>query len=119
MQIVLDVSGKQVRHPPELEEQLFRIVQQACENALAHAQAATLCIRGVITAEQVQLRVDDDGIGFDAGLLRSLPQLLADEHFGLVSMVERAESMGVELTIDSTPGRGTVVQVTWPASAAA
>ena len=119
VQIVLDESGKQVRHPPELEEQLFRIVQQACENALAHAQAATLCIRGVITAEQVQLRVDDDGIGFDAGLLRSLPQLLADEHFGLVSMVERAESMGVELTIDSTPGRGTVVQVTWPASAAA
>jgi signal transduction histidine kinase len=124
MQIVLEVSPSRgapsgslwARHPQEVEEQLFRIVQQACENALSHAQAATLRIYGEITAEQIQLWVEDNGIGFDAALLGSLSRLLAQEHFGLVGMYERAAQIGAELAITSAAGHGTQVAVTWSGS---
>ena len=117
VQIFLDVPPGQIQHPLEVEEQLFRIAQQACENALSHAQAATLRIGGEITAEEILLRVEDDGIGFDPDLLGSLSQLLAQEHFGLVGMYERAESIGAELTFNTTAGRGAVVRIAWSATA--
>ena len=50
-------------------------------------------------------------------LLGSLSRLLAEEHFGLVSMVERAETIGARLTFDTAPGRGTTVNVSWSATA--
>jgi two-component system nitrate/nitrite sensor histidine kinase NarX len=58
----------------------------------------------------VALRVSDDGCGFDVG---AEP---ADglEHLGLLGMEERAERIGALLTIHSTPGAGTVVEVTAP-----
>lgn len=111
------VAAGHLRHAPEVEEQIFRIVQQACENALAHAQAQTVRIGGEISEAGIVVQVEDDGIGFDAGLLSSLPALLAHKHYGLVSMVERAESIGAALSIDTAPGQGTVVEVTWRADA--
>ena len=112
-----DLGAPRARPPQEVEEQLFRIAQQSAENALSHAQAETLRISGEITAEKVRVRVEDDGIGFDPSLLNSLSRLLAQEHFGLVGMYERAESIGAVLTLDTAPGQGTSVQVTWSATA--
>jgi signal transduction histidine kinase len=113
--IALEVIGGEVRHPIEVEEQIFRIVQQACENTLAHAQAGTLRIAGEITAAQIHLRVEDDGIGFDVMHRFSLSQLLADKHYGLVGMHERAESIGAVLAFTSALHQGTVMHVTWRA----
>ncbi len=83
---------------------------------MAHAQASTLRIAGEITAEQIYLRVKDDGIGFDAMRRLSLTQLLADKHYGLVGMYERAESIGAALAFESALSQGTVMHVTWRAT---
>jgi NarL family two-component system sensor histidine kinase LiaS len=52
----------------------------------------------------LKLRVEDDGVGFD-------PDDSDAKGFGLVTMRERAAAIGADFTVSSTPGRGTVVEV--------
>ncbi|KAA3643318.1 MAG: hypothetical protein DWQ07_22655 [Chloroflexi bacterium] len=101
------------RFDERVEAHLFRIVQQACENAIRHADAQTIFVSGTIESEAIQLEVIDNGAGFnfEAGL--DLAGLLAEKHYGIASMMERAELLGAELKIDSGPGSGTTVAVHW------
>jgi signal transduction histidine kinase len=85
----------------ELREALVRIVQESVSNAGRHGHATR--VRITMGPEGV-LRITDDGAGFDPGDA-------GDGRFGLVSMRERAESLGARFTIDSEPGRGTSVEV--------
>jgi two-component system nitrate/nitrite sensor histidine kinase NarX len=62
--------------------------------------------------EGVEIRVSDDGRGFDMARV-------APDHLGLRIMRERAEAIGATLAIEGAPGRGTQVLVRWPATAAA
>jgi nitrate/nitrite-specific signal transduction histidine kinase len=112
----LELEPAPVMLPPKVEEYLFRIVQQACENALRHSHARTVCISGSIANEAVDLAVVDDGVGFDFDPNHSYTTLLAEKHFGLVGMMERARSLGAELSIESQPGAGTTVRVLWKAN---
>lgn len=116
--ISLEVPRVMVQHPIEVEEHLFRIAQQACENALNHSRGELIRICGEISAGGVEIEIVDDGIGFDGDALGSLSQLLARKHYGIVGMVERAESIGAQLWLDSTPGVGTTVRVAWSAASA-
>jgi signal transduction histidine kinase len=102
-------------YPTHVENQLFRIVQQACENAFRHAQASKICIYGAMTPTAADLTVADDGVGFVVGKPLELSHLLARKQFGLVHMLERAEYIGAELTLESAPGEGTRVRVVWAA----
>ncbi|MCB0182546.1 MAG: histidine kinase, partial [Anaerolineae bacterium] len=61
--------------------------------------------------------VEDDGIGFATKQQLELSQLLADKHFGLVGMFERAAIIGADLAVASFSGEGTRVSVIWNASA--
>jgi GAF domain-containing protein len=95
--------------PAALEEALFRIAQEALNNALKHAAPTSVEVRihveGGDTGQRVELDVTDNGQGFD-------PQAVRDKGgMGLVSMRERAEKTGAELTIRSAPGEGTRVTV--------
>jgi signal transduction histidine kinase len=108
----LDVPQSEVRYPEEVEQHLYRIVQQACQNAIKHAHARSICIHGRLEPSWVVLTVQDDGIGFPAGEALDLSTLLASGHFGLAGMNERAEMIGGQLRIDSSPGHGTCVQIT-------
>jgi signal transduction histidine kinase len=94
---------------PEIEGNLLRIGQEALANALKHAQAARVRVELDFRGGKVQLKVLDDGRGFDPDLKTT------DGGFGLISMRERAEGMGGELTISSGAGRGTQVLVSVPA----
>jgi signal transduction histidine kinase len=91
---------------PEVKVALYRIAQEALNNVVKHAQAdrATVDLRA--TAKGLRLSIRDDGYGFD---LEEIPQ----GHFGLGNMRERAEAIGAALEIESQPGRGTQVVVTW------
>jgi len=109
--IEIDISPTDGRYEPTIEAHLFRIIQQAVENALKHAQASTLRIYGGCGSEGTQLIVEDDGIGFDSAM--EFDQLLADKHFGLAGMHERAEIIGGNLSVMSTTGQGTKVEVNW------
>jgi signal transduction histidine kinase len=91
-----------------METALFRIVQEAVNNVIRHAQAKHVGVTLKRSREQVTLQVIDDGQGFDAQLPRS------GRHVGLWSMRERVEQLGGQFVIRSAPGRGTVVTAMIP-----
>jgi signal transduction histidine kinase len=82
-------------------EALVRIACEAVANAARHSGARQVSLSLHRHGSQVWLRVSDNGSGFDPGL--------ATTGFGLVSMRERASSVGGELRVSSVPGRGTEV----------
>lgn len=111
--IQFQVAPGNTRYPVNVEQHVFRIVQQATENALEHAKARTLCISGDLTPELIHLIVADDGVGFPAGVHLDFATLLANQHFGLVGMHERAALIGAEMTLDSVLDQGTHVTIRW------
>jgi signal transduction histidine kinase len=101
------------RYAERVELYLFRIVQQACQNAVAHAECKTIRITGSLAQGEVNLLVTDDGKGFPSGSRIDLPELLAHKHFGLAGMFERAALIGASLKIESQPGQGSQVVLNW------
>lgn len=101
--IELQVEGER-RLAPDIEQALFRIAQEALNNALKHAQAQTIWISLSLTGPRAVLSVRDNGHGFDvdAAAVRS-------KRLGLTSMRERAASLGGTLTVESKSGAGTTV----------
>lgn len=113
--IQVELPPSDMRYPPQVELHLYRIVQQACQNALTHAQASVIRISGSLDPERVELIVNDGGIGVASGVPLDLVGLLVSRHFGLAGMYERAALIGAELQIESIPGHGTKVSVNWKA----
>lgn len=100
------------RYPAQVEGAVFSIVQEAVNNALKHAQAQNIWIRLGEKGETLVVEVEDDGVGFS---LETVLQAYENrERFGLLSMRERAEILGGELTIISAPGQGTTVMLRIP-----
>ena len=93
---------------PEIEQGLFRIAQEALNNALTHAAAKRIDVE-VDLEDGARLTVLDDGGGFDTDSLEARSKRL-----GLTSMRERAEAIDARLTIDTSPGGGTRVRVEAP-----
>jgi signal transduction histidine kinase len=110
-EIHLEVPPSDSRYDPQLEQHVFRIVQQACENALRHGHSKNIRIYGDLNPDRVHLTVEDDGVGFPSGEHLDLNQLLAAKHYGLVGMHERADLISAQLKIKSSPGTGTIVSV--------
>ncbi len=98
--------------PPEVEDQLFRIAQEAASNVIKHALARQLRVELSQAAGVATMLVADDGVGFDAA------KLPAGQGFGLESMRQRAQLIGARIQWLSQPGDGTQVLVTWGESAA-
>jgi signal transduction histidine kinase len=115
LQISLEVAPSEQRYPAEAELAVYRIVQQAGQNAIKHARAHTLTIRGQLEPGRMALCVEDDGQGFQTFARSELTSLLVHQHFGLLNMYERAEAAGACLEFDSAPGQGTRVRLRWPA----
>ncbi|TAK11832.1 MAG: hypothetical protein EPO32_11240 [Anaerolineae bacterium] len=111
--IKFEIPPTDVRFDPTIELHLFRIIQQACENALRHGQPGQLAIRGQIQPAHIQLEVEDNGQGFLLEDHFNVVELMHKGHFGLAGMLERADLLGASLKIDSAPGRGTRIQVDW------
>jgi len=113
MSIQADMSCSGSRYDAKVEAHLYRIVQQACENALRHAQASSIQVRGRCDPDGVHLNITDDGIGFSNPDQLDFNTLLSEKHFGLANMFERAVLIGAELRIESSTGRGTQISITW------
>lgn len=86
--------------------QVLRLIQEAMTNVIKHAQARTLRLSARQADEVLEVRVEDDGRGFDTAT--------ANPGQGLASMRQRAHSLGATLHWDSTPGGGTRVQLRLP-----
>jgi signal transduction histidine kinase len=111
IQARLLVEGKiEVEEP--VEEALYRIAQEALNNALKHAAAEAVTVRVHTGQDIVRMSVVDDGRGFD-------PEIASQQGgMGLTTMRERAERVGGKLTVLSSPGQGTTVQIAVRASPA-
>lgn len=114
--ILLKLESTNARYQPLVELHLYRIVQQACENALKHGMPKTITIKGRLTPEIIDLTIEDDGKGFDVGPQLDLAKLVAQKHFGLAGIYERAALVEAELRLDSAPTRGTRVYLRWEAN---
>jgi two-component system NarL family sensor kinase len=88
-----------------VEEELFRIAQQALTNMRQHAHAKTASVTLACTKRQVRLLIEDDGMGFDV-------DAISPKRHGIVGMRERARAVGGTLRIDSKKGSGTRVTAT-------
>jgi len=108
MQVKFSAWGAARRLPPETENNLLRIGQEALTNVLKHAQASMVGVELAFEEESVQLSILDDGQGFDPEVKTT------GRGFGLVSMRERARAIGGELTLLSRAGGGTQVLVAVP-----
>jgi signal transduction histidine kinase len=98
------VEGE-VELPSSMEEELYRIAQEALNNALKHAAPTSVTVHVRGGDEYVELEIVDDGRGFD-------PDTVSDRGgMGLTSMRERAEKLGGSLTVLSAPGEGTRIKV--------
>lgn len=94
--------------PPEVRLALYRIAQEALNNAAKHAAATRSTLAARWTPDSASLIISDDGRGFD-------PTSVSHAHLGLGIMRERADAIGAVLTVKSDMGRGTIVEVNWTA----
>jgi signal transduction histidine kinase/ligand-binding sensor domain-containing protein len=102
-------TGKPHRLSSNVQHQLLRIGQEALLNAVRHSDCATIEMRLHYGEKDVALAVADNGRGFDAASGEE-----ATDHYGLVTMRERAQQAGGTLTIRATPGGGTTVEAVVP-----
>jgi signal transduction histidine kinase len=110
--VTVDLQTDGYRYSPKMELHLFRIVQEACENVIRHAQANNIKISGVLDRQEIDLNLEDDGLGFETGANLQPEVLLANRHFGLAGMQERAAIIGAELSVTSSPKSGTHIRIT-------
>jgi signal transduction histidine kinase len=107
-----------IRYPKEVELHLFRIVQQACINAIKHSQAAYLVVSGHFDHTRFQINIQDDGVGLPREGMPDLSWLILNKHYGLAGMFERAELIGAKISLESKAGFGVEVQLAWDLSSA-
>jgi signal transduction histidine kinase len=104
------------RLPGPVETAMYRIVQEALTNVIKHAQATQAVVHLVRHPTTLACSIADNGRGFDS---RTRPAHTHSQGLGLIGMRERAASLGGTLSIDSTPGRGTILKIVVPLKGAA
>jgi signal transduction histidine kinase len=93
--------------PHDLTLCVFRVVQEALQNAIKHGHARTIAMHLKGSASTLALTIVDDGVGFDV-------EGMWGKGLGLVSMTERLESIGGTFAIHASPGAGTCIEVNAP-----
>lgn len=109
------VTVEEADVPEQLKIVVFRIVQEALCNIAKHADASRVRVVFLRTENDLRLVIEDNGAGFD-------PSTVADRSrtgrgLGVRGMKERARLSGGDYTLESAPGKGTRIQVSWPLEA--
>jgi signal transduction histidine kinase len=100
-----NADPESARFGDERAETILRMAQEALRNVERHSMATRVSVNLEATEDQLELRVEDNGIGFDP----NEPRL---GHYGLVGLREQAELIGAQLRIDTGPQQGTKISVT-------
>ena len=92
---------------------LLRVIQEACNNAVKHAQASYLEVKVSYLEKKIVLVIKDDGKGFD---VNAVPDETRDDNsgFGLSMMKERVYLLSGTISIESAPGKGCSIIVSIP-----
>ncbi|HEX2392156.1 MAG TPA: GAF domain-containing protein [Solirubrobacterales bacterium] len=107
LDLAFEAGRASTRHDEELETALYRIVQEAVNNAVSHGEASRVEVEVAEHDGAVTIVVRDDGAGFDT--------TRRSDGFGLRGMRERAELLDGSVEVDSAPGRSTTVRAMLPA----
>lgn len=99
--------GKDMRFSQQIEVSIFRLVQEAVQNAYKHAKAASVQVKVEVKDTKVILIVKDDGIGFD-------PTQKKENSFGLIGMKERVHVLEGKIDIVSKLNSGTTIIIDVP-----
>lgn len=115
LQVELHLDGaRDIPLTGEAATELARIVGEALRNAHRHGHAQRSIIRFRRQTDLAVLTIDDDGGGFDP----AQPPSSERKHFGLRVMAARAARLGGALRVQSAPGCGATIEVTWPLASA-
>jgi signal transduction histidine kinase len=109
LSVDLVIDGPRLRLDPLVETVLFRVAQEALTNVSRYAEVNRAEVQLFVTPERVTLRICDQGVGFDVN-----EDLIPPKGWGLAGMRERAEAVGGQFTIQSSPGKGTIVEMIVP-----
>jgi two-component system nitrate/nitrite sensor histidine kinase NarX len=104
--VISSIAGKIIL-PPKVQVAFYRVCRETLNNVAKHAKASQVEIILQPDGEVIELRIHDNGRGFD-------PEKISSGHYGLGMMRERAEGVGAQLTVTSQPGHGTEVTLCWP-----
>ncbi|MFT3964158.1 CHASE3 domain-containing protein [Propionivibrio sp.] len=108
----LELPADDVEVAPEPALALFRIAQEALTNIRKHARARRVILALRVAADALELEIEDDGQGFQAGPMQR-------GHHGLAGMKHRVQMCSGRFTVASRPGAGTRIAVRLPRTAAA
>jgi two-component system sensor histidine kinase UhpB len=109
VQIEFKKSGEEQRLSHEVELALYRIAQEALSNVVRHSDAKQASLQIVFKMGEVQLEINDNGIGFV--MPKSPTDFAPSGHFGLLGIRERADLIGARLEVESAPEKGTRLRV--------
>jgi signal transduction histidine kinase len=103
--VELDMPSEDLLVPRYVELELHRIVKEALNNARRHARTGGAMVKLSLSDGRCTIRVIDSGVGFDSWKVEG--------SFGIRGMRERAGRAGAELAIETSPGHGTIIAVTF------
>ena len=102
----MDLPELAINLEPTIEQEVYRIAQEALENVVRHARASHLVVRITCTEATLDLSIIDDGRGFSPEMMSS-----TSKRFGLQGMRERAKTLGGSLNLVSQPQQGTQIHL--------
>jgi signal transduction histidine kinase len=102
MDVSVETRGIERRLPAEVETAVFRVVQEAVNNACEHSEAARASIIVEFKDRAIAAQIEDDGVGFDVASKRGI---------GMMGMRERITLLGGRFEVESAPGKGT--RIAW------
>jgi two-component system sensor histidine kinase DegS len=100
-------SGQEQRFQTNFEVSVFRLVQESVSNALKHGKSKDIWVKTEWLRDIMNIIVKDNGQGFHQNEVK-------DKSFGLIGMRERIDLLKGEMTINSTPGNGTMIHFRIP-----
>ena len=109
LDIELILLGNEKRLESNYEVAIFRLIQEALQNAINHAEADSIKIVIESKSDRINIMVQDDGKGFDAE-----KEECKEDSYGLIGMRERIEILHGELQISSKEGCGTTIRIKLP-----
>ena len=108
LQVVLESEPDDLNLPASVEEEIYYVLREGLRNVTRHAHASKAEILLEETGAEIRGSLKDDGIGFDASAARN------GDGFGLISMEERIKKLGGELSVETSPGKGTRISFRAP-----
>lgn len=103
------IRGKETRYSEKFETAVFRLIQEAVQNAVKHSGASLIKVYLEATGERLNILVEDNGIGFNK-------EEKKDKSFGLLGMRERIQMLEGDLDINSEIGKGTKIKISLPST---